>query len=100
MKQIGATPTTFSYDEHTKELKEKFARLIRKLGPKNTKGCKRYEHEVNFAYALNALEQGPSYLRGKLFEQANDVANSLVSYLKTVSKSEEETQVKQEETPA
>lgn len=83
MKSIGTTPT-FSYDELVKELKEKFARLVRKLGQKNQKGTKRYEFEVNFAYALNELEQGPIYLRGKLFEQANDVANELVSYLKSV----------------
>jgi len=89
MKQIGATPV-FSYDEHVKELKEKFARLIRKLGLKNAKGSKRYEFEVNFAYALYELEVGPAYLRGKLFEQANEAANSLVTYVKTLTKTEEE----------
>lgn len=87
MKQIGATPT-FSYDEHVKELKEKFARLIRKLGAKNTAGSKRHEFEVNFAYALHELEMGPLYLRGKLFEQANDVTNALVTHAKTLKEEE------------
>lgn len=89
MKHIGATPA-FSYDEHVKELKEKFSRLIRKLGRENARGTKRHEFEVNFAYALHELELGPAYLRGKLFEQANDVANALVVHVKTLTKTEEE----------
>lgn len=89
MKQIGTTPA-FSYDEHIRGLKEKFSRLIRNAGFKNTKGTKRYELEVNFAYMMHELEMGPLYLRGKLFEQANDVSNTLVAYVKANSKVEEE----------
>lgn len=74
----------FNYEDHVKELKERFARLIWSLGPNRGKGTKRYDYEVDFAYALNDLEQGPPYLRGKLFEKANAVANSLVAFIKTM----------------
>ena len=83
MKQVGhALQPTFDYDEHLKALKLKFASLIRNLGPKNTKGSPRYEFEVEFMYTLNELEQGPIYLRGKLFERANEVTNKLIGFLK------------------
>ena len=85
MKHHNATTApVFNYEDHVKELKERFARLIWSLGPNRSKGTKRYDYEVDFAYALNDLEQGPPYLRGKLFEKANAVANSLVAYIKTM----------------
>lgn len=87
MKQ--QTTIVFDYEIHVKELKERFARLISTLGYHRGVGTKRYEYEVDFAYALNDLEQGPPYLRVKLFEKANAIANSLVAYIKSVRPAEE-----------
>jgi hypothetical protein len=74
----------FDYPVLLKELKERFARHIHLLGWKNTKGSKRYDFEVDFMFALNDLEQGPPYLRGKLFERPNAVINRLVAHAKTL----------------
>jgi len=68
------------------ELKERFARQIRFLGIKNTKGSPRYQFEVDFCHALNDLEQGPPYLRSKLFERPNNVINRLITFIKTIEK--------------
>lgn len=76
----------FDYPTMLKELKERFARHIHLLGWKNTKGSKRYDFETDFMYALNELEQGPPYLRGKLFERPNGVINRLVAHIKTLEK--------------
>lgn len=77
---------TFDYSTMLSELKERFARHIRLLGARNTKGTPRYMFEVDFCYALNDLEQGPIYLRGKLFEKPNNVINRLVGFIKTLDK--------------
>ena len=75
---------TFDYNTMLSELKERFARQIRFLGAKNTKGSKRYEFEIDFCHSLNDLEQGPIYLRGKLFERPNAVINKLIAHVKTL----------------
>ena len=86
-------PTTainFNYDVHVKELVDRFNRLIKQLGPNNRKDWKsnppvaspRYQFEVDFAYALRELADCPTYLRGKMFDQASGVVNALVNYLK------------------
>jgi hypothetical protein len=74
---------TFDYNTMLAELKERFGRHIRFLGARNTKGSKRYELETDFMYALNDLEQGPQYLRGKLFDKPNNVINRVIAYVKT-----------------
>lgn len=81
----ASTPTadgTFDYNTALTRLKETFANNIRALGSKNTKGSARYQFEVDFMYALNELEQGPTYLRGKLYERPNAVINKLMAYIK------------------
>jgi hypothetical protein len=84
---------TFDYTTMLSELKERFSRHIRFLGVKNTKGCKRYDFEVDFCHALNDLEQGPIYLRGKLFERPNNVINRLVSHIKALEPQAQKVQV-------
>ncbi len=86
-KQRESAPQDgFDYNTMLGELKERFARHIRFLGAKNTKGTQRYQFEVDFMYALNELEQGPPYLRGKLFERPNAVINKLVAAVKANEK--------------
>lgn len=79
----AAPMNSFDYNATLIALKERFARQIWLLGEKNTKGCPRYQYEVEFCYALNELEQGPVYLRGKLFERPNNVINRLITFIKT-----------------
>lgn len=73
----------FNYEEYVAELNDRFGQLVRALGPNRSKGSVRYKYEVDFAYAMNEVVQGPTYLRGKLFEKANSIANGLSSYLKS-----------------
>jgi hypothetical protein len=73
----------FNYEEHVAELNDRFGQLVRALGSNRSVGSVRYKYEVDFAYAMNEVVQGPPYLRGKLFEQANSIANGLSNYLKS-----------------
>lgn len=69
-------------------LREKFIRLIDRLGPANGKGTKRYQFEVDFCYAMREFEDSPPYLAGKMFERVADVCTSLDKFLKLVQRSE------------
>lgn len=71
----SATP--FDHAKYLNDLKERFARNIWKLGGKNVVGTKRYELEVEFAYAIDEIERGSIYSRGKAFERANSIINSI-----------------------
>lgn len=90
-------PTTainFNYDVHVKELVDRFNRLIKQLGPNNRKDWKadpptaspRYQFEVDFTYAVREIKDCPSYLQGKMFDQASGVVNALVNHLKQQQK--------------
>lgn len=72
----------FDYESHSKELQERFGRLIKQLGVKNTKGSSRYQFEVDFMYALNEIKNCPPYLQGKMFDKASNVVTNLINYLK------------------
>lgn len=74
----------FNYDVHVKELIERFNRLIKQFGPNNKKGTIRYDFEVDFTYALNEIKNCPSYLQGKMFDQASSVVNALINQLKMI----------------
>ena len=74
-------PVNLYSETHTKELSERFGRLIKKLGPVNKKGSLRYNYEVEFMYALNEIMLSPPYLQGMMFENANNVINSLVNLI-------------------
>lgn len=83
-------PTTainFNYDVHVKELIERFNRLIKQLGPNNKKGSDRYDFEVDFSYLLNEIKNCPTYLQGKMFEQASGIVNTLINHLKHLRES-------------
>lgn len=73
---------SFNQDEALKSLREKFSRLIIKLGANNSRGTRRYNFEVEFCYAIRELENGPPYLAGKLFDRVANVCNSLASVIK------------------
>jgi hypothetical protein len=75
---------TVNYDDHIADLKDRFARLVWALGPNRGRGTIRYTYEVDFAYALNEIEQGPLYFRGKLVERATAIVNSLVGFVKAL----------------
>lgn len=76
------TAINFNYDIHVRELTERFNRLIKQLGPNNRKGSTRYNFEVDFTYALNEIKNSPTYLQGKMFEQASLIVIALVNHLK------------------
>lgn len=89
-------PTTainFNYDVHMKELNERFGRLIKQLGPNNRKDWKtdpptssiRYDFEVDFMYALHEVRECPSYLQGKMFDQASGIVSALINQLKQLN---------------
>lgn len=75
----------FNQDEALKSLREKFSRLIPKLGANNSRGTKRYGFEVEFCYAVRELENCPPYLTGKLFDRVANVCNALAQTIKTDS---------------
>lgn len=72
----------FNQEEALKSLKEKFGRIIGRLGANNAKGTKRYEFEVEFCYAVRELDGCPPYLAGKLFERVANVCNALAQTVK------------------
>ena len=84
------TQINFNYEVHMKELIERFGRLIKQLGPNNRKDWKtdppissiRYEFEVDFMYALNEIKNCPTYLQGKMFDNASSIVNALINQLK------------------
>jgi hypothetical protein len=90
MKPQPTTAINFNYDVHVKELTERFNRLIKQLGPNNRKdwkatppvGSMRYNFEVDFMYALHEIQNSPSYLQGKMFDQASGIVNALINQLK------------------
>lgn len=79
----------FNYDVHVKELNERFARLVKQLGPNNKKGSERYGYEVSFAHALNEISSCPKYLQGKMFDQASVIVNNVINHLKSLEQSKE-----------
>lgn len=74
--------TSFNYDLHITELNDRFYRLIKQLGSNNEKGSKRYELEVDFAYALHEIKICPPYLQGKMFDKASGILSSLINMLR------------------
>lgn len=70
-------PQYFDFGKYLLDLKERFARNVWKLGNKNTVGSKRYIYEVDFAYLIDEIERGSTYLRGKAFERANSLVNAM-----------------------
>lgn len=74
---------TFNQDEALRSLREKFSRLIGRLGLNNSKGSRRYEFEVEFCYAVRDLEGCPPYLSGKLFDRVANVCNALAQTIKS-----------------
>ena len=81
MYQITTTQLV-NHGDALKSLREKFARLIQKLGSNNIKGTKRYELEVDFCYAVHELENCPPYLAGKNFDRVANICNTLHSLTK------------------
>ena len=69
-------------DDALKSLREKFARLIGRLGTVNSKGSRRYKFEVDFCYAVRELEACPPYLTGKLFDRVANICNALAQTVK------------------
>ena len=72
----------FNYETHSKELSDRFARLIKQLGPINKKGTARYTFEVDFMHALNEIKTCPSYIQGKMFDRASGIISALVAHIK------------------
>lgn len=89
------TPINFNYEVHMKELIERFNRLVKQLGPNNRKDWKtnppsssiRYEFEVDFMYALNEIKNCPTYLQGKMFDNASGIVNALINQLRHLRES-------------
>lgn len=73
----------FNAEVHVKELNERFSRLVKNFGANNKKGTDRYTFEVNFAHALNEIDQCPSYMQGKMFDKASVIVSRLITHLKT-----------------
>lgn len=76
------TTPIFNQEEALKSLREKFARLIGRLGSNNSKGTRRYEFEVEFCYAVRELEGSPTYLAGKMFDRVANVCNALAQTIR------------------
>lgn len=74
---------TFNQDIALRSLREKFARLIVRLGANNSSGTRRHEFEVEFCYATREFDGCPSYLAGKAFERVAAVCNSLDQAIKS-----------------
>lgn len=94
-KTSTQSPTpSFNYEVHVKELNERFARLIKQLGPNNraykkqngvyVKDSARAQFEIDFAYAVHEIQVGPTYLQGKMFDNASSVVNGLINHLKKI----------------
>jgi len=89
----------FNSEIHIKELNERFARLIKQLGPNNkayrkqndlyVRDTARAQFEIDFAWALHEITLGPSYLQGKNFDAATSVVNGLINYIKKQREEEE-----------
>jgi hypothetical protein len=82
----------FNYDSYSKELSDRFGRLIKQLSPVNKSGTQRYAFEVDFMYALNEIKNCPPYLQGKMFDKANNVVASLMAALKHQEESQHQPQ--------
>lgn len=74
--------SSFNQDEALKSLREKFSRLISRLGANNSAGSRRHDFEVDFCYAVRELEECPSYLSGKLFDRVANICNALSQTIK------------------
>ena len=74
---------TFNQDEALRSLREKFARLIGRLGANNSRGTRRHEFEVEFCYAVRELEACPPYLAGKLFDRVANVCTALAQTIRS-----------------
>jgi hypothetical protein len=82
IKKYSAPIPYFNAELHVKELNERFSRLIKNFGTNNRKGSDRYNFEVAFAYALNDIDQCPSYMQGKMFDKATSIVSRLIAALK------------------
>jgi hypothetical protein len=85
MTKPASNAPYFNSQLHVKELNERFGRLIKNFGSNNRKGTERYNFEVAFAYALNEIEQCPTYMQGKMFDKATSIVSRLIAALKTQS---------------
>lgn len=72
-----------------RDLNERFNRLIKQMGANNKKGSTRYDLEVDFAYAINEIDNCPVYLQGKMIDLANEIVTNLVETIKQLKEEKE-----------
>jgi hypothetical protein len=91
IKNTAATiATQIDHEAQLKELQAKFARLVRNLGFNNAKGTVRHQFEVDFAYAVREVVDGPNYLRAKMLDKVSNIIANLITHLKQTAKPEAE----------
>lgn len=68
---------TQSFESQTRDINRRFGAAIEKLGRDRTKGSKRYQLEVEFAYLLNDIKNSPNYVIPMLIEQAYELVDTV-----------------------
>jgi hypothetical protein len=74
-------------------LKEKFDRMLQRLGPRHERGTMRHQFEMDFCYITRELDDCPGYLYPKLLEQGNELYNKLAGVVKLTQQKQEHGQV-------
>jgi hypothetical protein len=75
----GRTSNYNSTDAQIREINRRFGQAVDKLGRDRTKGTKRYQMEVEFAYLINDIKTSPNYIVPMLMEQARELIDTVNS---------------------
>jgi hypothetical protein len=67
----------YSVDAQIREINRRFGQAVEKLCRDRTKGTKRYQMEVEFAYLLNDIKTSPNYIVPMLVEQARELIDTV-----------------------
>ena len=71
---------SYSLDSQVREINRRFGSAVEKLGRDRSKGSKRYQMEVEFAYLLNEIQNSASYIIPMLLEQAREMIDTVNSF--------------------
>lgn len=72
---MGKDASSINVKQVLEYLTHTFEEATRGLGPKSkaVKGSKLYELQVEFAYLIDEIERGPTYMLPMVIQQANDL---------------------------
>lgn len=65
--------------EQVKKLNDAFHHVTRSMGKNNTKGTTLYQHQVSFAYMLDAIERGPVFQIPFIINQAETLIRTIAA---------------------